>query len=218
MFLEQELVFWNDPGDFIAMRTFALTGGIATGKSTAGKLMQRLLPTMAYFDCDESVQGLLKKGRVLEEISEALGQSVILPDRSLDRAGLRALVFENEEQRSRLEAVLHPKVRKECLEKREISSTNPSTTLFVADVPLLFESGFDFDQELNLVVATSEATQRTRLKARSHFEDRMISSILKAQLPIMEKVARGDVVFWNEGCPAILEKQLTRFLNSLTIS
>jgi dephospho-CoA kinase len=139
-------------------------------------------------------------------------------DGSLDRAGLRDLVFENEAMRKKLEGVLHPKVRKECLEKREICSKIPSTTLFVADVPLLFESGFDFDQELNLVVATSEATQRNRLKARSHFEDRMISSILKAQLPIMEKVARGDVVFWNEGCPAILERQLTRFLNSLTIS
>jgi dephospho-CoA kinase len=90
--------------------------------------------------------------------------------------------------------------------------------LFVADVPLLFESGFDFGQELNLVVAISQATQRTRLKARNHFEDRMISSMLKAQLTIMEKVARADVVFWNEGGFAILERQLVRFLKSLSIS
>jgi dephospho-CoA kinase len=200
------------------MRTFGLTGGIATGKSTAGKVMRRLMPGMGFFDCDKAVQGLLRDRVVLEEVSGALGQSVMTADGSLDRAGLRDLVFENEAMRKKLEGVLHPKVRKECLEKREICSKIPSTTLFVADVPLLFESGFDFDQELNLVVATSEATQRNRLKARSHFEDRMISSILKAQLPIMEKVARGDVVFWNEGCPAILERQLTRFLNSLTIS
>ena len=200
------------------MRTFALTGGIATGKSTAGEMMRRHLPSMVYFDCDESVQGLLLDGEVLEEISMVLDHSVILPDGSLDRAKLRALVFENQGMREKLEGVLHPKVRKECLEKRDKSSKNPSTTLFVADVPLLFESGFDFDQELNLVVATSEATQRTRLKARSHFEDRMISSILQAQLPILEKVARGDVVFWNEGRPATLERQLVRFLNSLSIS
>ena len=200
------------------MRTFGLTGGIATGKSTAGEVMRRLIPGMGFFDCDEAVQDLLRDRVVLEEISGALGRSVITAEGSLDRPGLRDLVFENVAMRKKLEGVLHPKVRKECLEKREIYSKTSGTTLFVADVPLLFESGFDFDQELNLVVATSEATQRTRLEARSHFGDKMISSILKAQLPIMEKVARGDVVFWNEGCPATLEMQLARFLNSLTIS
>jgi dephospho-CoA kinase len=200
------------------MQVFALTGGIATGKSTAGKMISRLMPTSAFFDCDESVQSLLQKQTVLEEISDALGRSVIKADGSLDRAALRKLVFENETSRRKLEIILHPKVRKECLEKLDFYFKNNSTTLFVADVPLLFESGFDFGQELNLVVATSQATQRTRLKARNHFEDRMISSILKAQLPIMEKVARADVVFWNEGSFAILERQLLRFLKSLSIS
>ena len=200
------------------MKTFALTGGIATGKSTAGKIMRLLLPSMGFFDCDEAVQVLLKSRDVLEELSEALGESLVKADGSLDRDRLRDRVFENDENRLKVEGVLHPKVRKECLEKREKYSTNPSTTLFVADVPLLFESGFDFDQELNLVVATSAATQRSRLKARSHFEDRMMTLILEAQLPISEKIAKGDVVFWNEGSPAILEKQLVRFLNPFFIS
>jgi dephospho-CoA kinase len=194
------------------MRTFALTGGIATGKSTAGEIMRRLMPSMGFFDCDDAVQGLLKSAAVLAELSEALGEAIVKADGSLDRGRLRARVFGNTKNRRKVEGVLHPKVRKECLEKRQKYSTLAATTLFVADVPLLFESGFDFDQELNLVVATTVATQRSRLKARSQFEDRMISSILEAQLPISEKIARGDVVFWNEGSSAILEKQLVRFL------
>lgn len=200
------------------MKTLALTGGIATGKSTAGKILRRLCPSMGFFDCDEAVQVLLQDTRVLAEIAGVFGAEVVTAQGALDRSRLRGLAFENEENRKKLEAILHPKVRKECLEKREKCSTNPSTTLFVADVPLLFESGFDFDQEFNLVVATSVATQRIRLKARSHFEDNLISSILKAQLPISEKIARGDVVFWNEGRPAILEKQLVTFLNQFCIS
>lgn len=202
----------------VQMKVFALTGGIATGKSTAGEIMRRLVPGMGFFDCDASVQLLLKDAEVLEELSQVLGESIQAADYSLDRAKLREMVFGNEANRKKVESVLHPKVRKECLEKREKCSTNPSTTLFVADVPLLFESGFDFDQELNLVVAISTATQRIRLKARSQLEDRMISSILEAQLPIMEKIAKGDVVFWNEGSPAILEKQLSRFLTPFLIS
>ena len=217
-FCEPGLASSEIPGDCFPMKVFALTGGIATGTSTAGKMISRLMPTSAFFDCDELVQSLLQEQMVLEEISDALGQLVIKGDGSLDRAALRKLVFQNETSRGKLEAILHPKVRKECLEKRDFYSKTAPTTLFVADVPLLFESGFDFGQELNLVVATSQATQRTRLKARNHFEDRMISSILKAQLPIMEKVARADVVFWNEGSLATLESQLARFLKSLSIS
>ena len=198
------------------MKIMALTGGIATGKSTAGRLLMSLSPGLFLFDCDHSVQGWLADPETLDEISSALGRSVIRPEGDLDRRILRDLVFENPEQRKKLERVLHPKVRKECLEKLEKCRKDPSTTLFVADVPLLYESGFHFGQELSLVVATSSATQRARLKARSHFEDRMITSILQAQLPIMEKVALGDVVFWNEGRPAILERQLHRFLTSLS--
>jgi len=193
----------------------ALTGGIATGKSTAVKMLQELDGGVEIFDSDHSVQGLLGNPEVLSEISEALGSSVLHPDGGVDRALLRSWVFEDPDRRRKLEGVLHPKVRKECLEKLDEYRSNVTTTLFVADVPLLFESGFHFGQEFNLVVATSSATQRTRLKSRSHFEDRMITSILQAQLPIMEKVARGDVVFWNEGTPAVLRRQLQRFLNSI---
>jgi dephospho-CoA kinase len=197
------------------MKVLALTGGIATGKSTAIRMLRELDPGMGVFDSDDSVRGLLQNHDILLEISGALGRSVILSDGTVDRVLLRSLVFENPDLRRALEAVLHPKVRKECLEKLAEYRSNSSTTLFVADVPLLFESGFHFGQELNLVVATSSATQRIRLKARSHFEDRMIASILQAQLPIMEKVARGDVVFWNEGGTAVLGRQLQRFLNSV---
>jgi dephospho-CoA kinase len=204
--------------DSAVMKICALTGGIATGKSTVGNVMRRLLPSLVFFDCDLEVGRLLAQPEVIDELTAEFGFSIQAHDGSLDRPRLRALVFENPGKRKKLEAILHPKVRKECLEKCRESSRNPLTTLFVADVPLLFESEFDFGQELNLVVATSEATQRRRLKARSHFDDRMISSILAAQLPIMEKVARGDVVFWNEGRPSILEQQLARFLESLSFS
>jgi len=200
------------------MKVCALTGGIATGKSTVVEILQHLDPNIIFFDADQSVQRFLEKENVITEIVSIFGVKVQHGDGSLNRSELREIVFGFPERRKLLEGVLHPKVRKECLEKRDLYAKDPSATLFVADIPLLFESGFDFDQELNLVVAVSETTQRSRLKDRNHFGDRMISSILEAQLPIMEKVALGDVVFWNEGCPSILEKQLMRFLQFITIT
>lgn len=200
------------------MKILGLTGGIATGKSTAIAIMQRECPSLVVFDCDQAVGQLFEQGEVLDELVEAFGSEILDREGRLQRGFLREQVFDDAPARTRLEKILHPRVRKECLVKLAQSSKDPSTTLFIADVPLLFESGFDFGQELNLVVATSEATQKIRLKTRSHLADRMISSILKAQLPILEKVARGDVVFWNEGPLSILERQLTRFLNSIPTS
>ncbi|MDA7888621.1 dephospho-CoA kinase [Akkermansiaceae bacterium] len=197
------------------MKVIALTGGIATGKSTLLAMMKEGVRDLWGYDCDEAAQRLLGDLDCLREIQESLGESILTPEMELDRPRLRKLVFENSALREKLEEVIHPKLRKECLEKVEECRRNQRTTLFVADVPLLFEGGFDFGQEINLVVATSDATQRTRLKARSHFDDRMISSILLAQLPIMEKVVRADVVFWNEGRKAVLQRQLSRFLDNI---
>jgi len=197
------------------MKIVALTGGIASGKSLALQILQDLDEGVRVFDCDAWVQKLLATPRIVGEISRALKGDLVDSQGALDRHKLRSLVFDDPDQRAKLEAILHPEVRKECLVKRDEYRHDPFATLFVVDVPLLYESGFFFGQELNLVVATSCATQRVRLKARSHFEDRMIESILQSQLPILDKVAKGDVAFWNEGPPSVLRCQLQRFLHSL---
>jgi len=197
----------------LTMKVMALSGGIATGKSTLLAMMAEELSDLGIYDCDEGVQRYLSDRGTLDEIERVLEVSILSKGGDLDRAKLRTMVFENPDLRQKLEGVIHPKLRKECLEKVAECRKNRCTTLFVADVPLLFESGFDFGQEFNLVVATSEVTQRARLKARSHFDNRMISSIFSAQLPIMEKVVRADVVFWNEGRRVALQRQVCRFLD-----
>jgi len=197
----------------VAMKLMALSGGIATGKSTLLAMIKEEVLDLGVYDCDKRVQHFLGNRETLLEIEEALQVSVLNREGELDRAKLREHVFGNPNLRRKLEGVIHPKLRKECLEKVAKYRRNQRTTLFVADVPLLFESGFDFGQEFNLVVATSEATQSARLKDRSRFDDKMIVSILSAQLPIMEKVTRADVVFWNEGRRNTLRRQLCRFLD-----
>ena len=194
------------------MKVIALTGGIATGKSTALEMLTELDSGISSYDCDQAARECLENLETIREVEEALETSLMVGGK-LDRSKLRELVFGNAGLKKKLEEIVHPKLRKECLVKVEECRMNQRTTLFVADVPLLFENGFDLGQKFNLVVATSEATQRVRLKARSHFDDRMISSILSAQLPIMEKVARADVVFWNEGRRSALKRQLSRFLD-----
>ncbi len=193
------------------MLTLALTGGIATGKSTAVRLFREFIPDIVVFDCDESVKGLLRQDGIVAELVSLFGKGIIDADSgALIRENLRDEVFDHPEKRKQLEGVLHPRVRQECLALKEKAATQ-GARCFLADVPLLFENGFDFGYDQAITVATSRATQVARLKARSGWDDALVESVLTAQLPLEEKIARADIVFWNDGEPATLEAQIKRF-------
>jgi transcription termination factor Rho len=200
------------------MTSIALTGGIATGKSTVCDLLREYLPRVVIFDCDRAVGRLLEADAgVVSALCLAFGAEVLDGSGRVDREFLRGRVFADEAARLQLESILHPRVREECLDSLA-QAAKKGAELFVADVPLLFEKGFDCGQTQVLVVATSRSTQIQRLKARSGFEDRLIESILATQLPIQEKMSRADVVFWNEGPPAVLRSQVRRFAQAFVMT
>ncbi len=200
------------------MRVMALTGGIASGKSTVCRLLREWLPSIAIFDCDEAVHRMLESDpEVAGIIAEAFGSQALDSAGRIDRHFLRGRVFADKEARLKLESILHPRVRQECLDSLQLAATR-GAEWFIADVPLFFEKGFDFGQIQVLVVASSRSTQVQRLKARSGFDDSLIESILAAQLPIQEKISRADVVFWNEGPPAALRSQIRRFVQAFLMT
>ena len=79
---------------------------------------------------------------------------------------------------------------------------------------ILFESGFDFGQSANLLVATSKETQIVRLKNRNDWDDDTMEAVLASQMSIEAKINLADVVFWNEGPAEMLKIQCQRFLQS----
>lgn len=193
------------------MLVLALTGGIATGKSTAVRLFQEFVPDIVAFDCDSSVKHLLKKTEVLSELKALFGEHITDPQTgTLIREKLRAEVFGNPEKRKQLEGILHPRVREECLALKE-KAAKEGARCFLADVPLLFENGFDFGQNQSIAVSTTRETQITRLRERDGWDEELIASVLDAQLPLEEKAKLADIVFWNEGHPEALEAQVQRF-------
>lgn len=200
------------------MRVMALTGGIASGKSTVCRLLREYLPSLVIFDCDTAVHRLLESvPEVAALIAEAFGDGALDESGRIDRHFLRGRVFADEAARARLEAILHPRVRQECLDSLEKAAMD-GAECFVADVPLFFEKGFDFGQNQVLVVASSRSTQIQRLRARGGFDDALMDAILAAQLPVQEKMSRADVVFWNEGPPAVLRSQIRRFCQSILMN
>ena len=193
------------------MQILVLTGGIACGKSTVCGLIREFLPDTVIFDCDAAVGALLDSDdRVAGEILGTFGPEAVSSEGRVNRDFLREQVFANEAERAKLEGILHPRVMEECLASRD-GAAKQGADLFIADVPLFFEKGLDIGQQSVLVVATSRDTQVQRLKARGGFDDSLIDSMIAAQLPVSDKMSRADVVFWNEGEPETLRRQVQRF-------
>ena len=191
------------------MRVYALSGGIATGKSTALALFESHRG-VAVFDADTCVHSLYQNSQFREQLLAFDVKTIA--NGEIQKTYLRERVFRDQSYKGDLEALIHPLVRKECLAKLENSRKLSSVLLFIADIPLLFENGFDIAQEANLVVATSAKTQRQRFIDRNKFSESVVSAMLEAQLPIAHKVGCADVVFWNEGDTCLLEHQIKRFI------
>jgi dephospho-CoA kinase len=191
--------------------TIALTGGIAMGKSTCATLLQGTLPGVAFFDADACVQQLLTSREIVARIGEEFGDSVLSSDGQLDRPRLREQVFDSAQQRATLENILHPVVRKRFEDERDRASASPDSCVFLADIPLLFESEYRFEHDISVTLAASPATQIQRLTDSRGISKNLAENIIASQMPIADKMALADVVLWNEGRLARLEQQISDF-------
>lgn len=194
------------------MISLALTGGIATGKSTFARLFCTLVPDTVFFDSDACVHDLLTRRGIVASIAGSLGQDLSCADGSLDRGRLRELVFRQPECRRVLEGILHPLVRESCAALQKQAGESGKVSYFLADVPLLYESGFPLQRDLDIAVGCGPQTQRARLMVRSGMTPDLAEKILAAQLPVAEKLDRADVALWNGGSTGALRRQTEHFL------
>lgn len=142
------------------MPLIALTGGIASGKSTiARRLAER---GAIVVDADAIVRDVQRPGSpVLDAIAEAFSAEVITADGALDRVALGAMVFGDPEALARLNAIVHPAVRAESARRIEEALAADPDAVVVYDVPLLVEARADDPWEL-IVVADAPAPLRAR--------------------------------------------------------
>ena len=181
------------------------------GKSTCARLLREALPGTLFFDADACVRQLLTSPEIVARIVGEFGDSVLSSDGQLDRPRLRKQVFDSAEQRATLENILHPVVRKRFEDERERLSASSDYCVFLADIPLLFESDYRFSHDLSITLASTPATQIRRLADSRGLSRTLAEQIIAAQMPIAEKMGRADVVIWNEGRLVRLEQQITDF-------
>lgn len=185
------------------MYVVGLTGGIGSGKTAASDYLSSL--GIDVVDADIVARDVVALGQpALAQIAQHFGSDILQADGCLNRGALRTVVFNNPAERKVLEAITHPAIRQEILQ-RLTSSVSPYTLLVS---PLLFESGQYHFAHRNLVIDASEDLQRQRAAMRDGVSSEQISSIMAAQLTRSERNRRADDIVINHGDLNDLYQQL----------
>ncbi len=196
----------NLPAQPLASLTIALTGGIASGKTTVANLFAER--GAAIVDADIVARELVAPGQpALAEIEAAFGSEMLTPAAELDRRRMRELILASDVERRRLEAILHPRVRSELLAR-----ANACTTAYcVLVIPLLAESQHAYDWiDRVLVVDVPRAQQFSRLVQRDGMTPAFAERALAAQATREQRLELADDVVDNGGAPQALVGAIER--------
>ena len=186
-----------------------LTGNIACGKST---VVQTLADAGVHtIDADAVTRHLQQPGQpVYDAIVAAFGTGILLPDGTLDRKALGAIVFADPVKLTCLEHLIHPVVRQHILDwLAALPSGSPAVpTIAVIDAIKLIESGWPAHCDAVWVVTAPRASQISRLMQTRGLSEADAILRIDAQAPQAAKVARADVVFANTGTLDSLQTQV----------
>ena len=197
------------------VRVLGLTGGIASGKSTVAGMLAEMGATVV--SADELSREVVAPGMpALAEVVRVFGAGVLGEDGNLDREELGQRVFADNAARQRLEAILHPAIRR-LSEERLASLRSSAAPLIVYEAPLLFEAGAESRVDEVLAVTIDEGEQLRRLVERDGFSVEEAQARIAAQMPQAEKAERADHVIDNGGSLEVLRGQVETLFRELAV-
>ncbi|ORT99773.1 Dephospho-CoA kinase [Anaerovibrio sp. JC8] len=197
------------------MKIIGLTGGIASGKSTVTNYLRQQGYTVV--DCDKIAWELAEPDRSIWQIYFArYGSRVINPDRSLNRQAVADIVFNNKNELSVINSLVHPLIKEEMLSQVEEARSRGEKYIFL-DVPLLFEASYDKITDETWLVYVPRNTQLKRLMARNHYSREEAIRRIDSQMSLEEKKKLSDVIINNNADRKRLRSQLEEKLEKLML-
>jgi dephospho-CoA kinase len=175
-----------------------VTGSIATGKTTVARMLEDLGARTIDFDVLSRVVVEPDKP-AWRDIVSFFGEQVLLADRSLDREGMRRIVFSDLEKKKKLESFIHPRIGGEFMRLvREYADQDPNAIIQVV-VPLLIETHMQPLFHHLLMVYAPEEEQKRRLIERDKMTEEMAMKMIRSQLSAEEKKGYCDLLIDNSG-------------------
>ena len=193
------------------MLKVGLTGGMGCGKSTAIDYFKK--NNVYVIDADIIAKELVRRGEpALEEIATQLGDQYLQEDGELNRAELKLQAFSDSTLLSKLEAILHPRIRHKINSlMNEVTSLKGSSVVneyLIVDIPLLVEKGYQDLFDKIVVVTCSKQQQLERIKERDNLAEAAIKSIMHKQATEKERLAIATETLDNKGSKEALAKQV----------
>lgn len=180
-----------------------LTGGIASGKSVAARILREL--GVGIVDADQIAREVVAPGSDgLAAVVEAFGSEVLTTQGALDREKVAARVFRDPEARKVLQGITHPRIAQRSAEQLAALAAT-SSPYVVYDAPLLVEVGAHKGLDALIVIAAPRETQIARAVARDNMAADEAERRIAAQLPLADKIAVADFVVNNDGSLQELE-------------
>lgn len=175
----------------------ALTGGIASGKSTVARMFLEL---GAYLiDADIVARQVVEPGQpAWREVVAHFGSNILLDNRQLDRKKLGSIIFHHPQERNTLNQIIHPRVIENIdRETQDIQEMRPRQVI-VVDVPLLIEANMHTAYSTIIVVYVPEEVQLQRLMERDQLSLSEAHTRIQTQMPLSEKVKYATHVIHND--------------------
>ena len=192
------------------MFVVGLTGGIGSGKSAATAIFEDL--GIDVVDADlASREAVLPGSKALDQIQKKFGNEILLEDQSLNRARLREIIFDNSEDKTWLEQLLHPEIRHIIQSKLE----NSSSEYVILVSPLLFETDQHEFCNTTILIDSSLNSQVSRTSKRDSVSEDSVKKIISAQMSRDDILKIAKIVINNDDSLEQLESNVKKVHENL---
>lgn len=195
------------------MKILGITGTSGSGKSTFSKILGER-DDVKVVDADKVARDLSVPGTdYLKDVVNAFGEEILLEDGNLNRRALAHIIYNDENERKKLNSITFPHITREIYERIK-AFADPKIKFAVIDAPLLFEAGLDKVCDNVISLVADEELQVKRICKRDCLDEKTARARLSSQKPASFYVENSDIVIMNTE-KTDLRKEAENLLNKL---